>query len=118
MKKIQTQKTTLPKIQTDYLEAVRDDLEIVKSIDLAQAELLNKVELDVTVSLAQVSLSMADVLDLLPGQVVSLPENLGDILSLYVGDQLVGTAKLVHEAGNQPSKNNSRRICLQIVEVI
>ena len=78
MKKIQTQKATPAKIQTDYLEAVRDDLEIVKCIDLAQAEILNRVEVAVTVSLAQVSMSMAEVLDLIHGQVVSLPEQLHD----------------------------------------
>jgi len=86
-----------PMIQTESQPAVK----VASAVDgNAGIELLLDVELDVSLRFGSREMSLAEVLDLGPGDVVQLDRHVADPVDLIVGDKIVARGEVVLVNGN------------------
>lgn len=66
-----------------------------RQISLIQAELLAELQVPLVLELARLSISVADLLDLVPGQLLHLPFEPTEQIGLFIAGEKIGTGRLV-----------------------
>lgn len=88
------------------------------SLDHFQSQILQNTSVEITLKLADIALSIAEVLELVPGQLISMPAKMDEKIYLMVDNEVIAKARIVkHKDENTEVKTNEHsQYYLQILE--